>query len=222
MVQTAELLIIGPRIAGSEVGRAECGLLAKRSVCAHFKKILVCASINAWWIMLSFDCDYCCFLKRLSHCWVYHQRGLKLPPPPPPLQWLKTHTQCFTSQGSKSYIVWRWTERGGRGGFHTILSIFFCLLEKKTQGHFLTQKESACQISVDSEQLEKLQQNRVGTYASLPWSPSILLSKIAHPVLVSEVSVRFRGVSGDTDFDEFCDRDCGTVKSPSQIGELSP
>ena len=33
-------------------------------------------------------------------------------------------------------------------------------LVEKTQGHFLTQKESACQISADSEQLEKSQQNR--------------------------------------------------------------
>ena len=35
----------------------------------------------------------------------------------------------------------------------------------KTQGHFLKQKESACPISVDSEQLEKLQRNR---YIRLP------------------------------------------------------
>ena len=45
-------------------------------------------------------------------------------------------------------------ERGGVE-FDTILSICFCILEKKPQGHFLTQKEQTCQISADSEQLGK-------------------------------------------------------------------
>ena len=48
------------------------------------------------------------------------------PPPPPSSNSGHTHAQCFGSQGSKFYIVWRRTEREGGA----ILSIFFCL------GHF--------------------------------------------------------------------------------------
>ena len=78
-----------------------------------------------------------------------------LPPPPPSSNSGHTHAQCFGSQGSKFYIVWRRTEREGGA----ILSIFFCLLEKKNLGIFLTQTESTWQISADSEQLGKLLQN---------------------------------------------------------------
>ena len=51
---------------------------------------------------------------------------------------------------------------GAEGGwtFKSVLKPHFPACGKKTQGHFLTQKESACQISVDSEQLEKSQRNR--------------------------------------------------------------
>ena len=53
---------------------------------------------------------------------------------------------------------------GGEGGQKrdwTSKSVFevFPLVENKTKGHFLTQKESACQISADSKQLEKSQRN---------------------------------------------------------------
>ena len=56
----------------------------------------------------------------------------------------------------------------GEGGGWTFKSVFEASLPclwKKTQGHFLTQKDSACQISADSEQLEKSQRNR---YIRLP------------------------------------------------------
>ena len=63
---------------------------------------------------------------------------MKVPPSPlPPSNGgnsMKTHAQCFSSQGSKSYIVWRQTEREGGGGvvvFNAILSVFFCLLDKR-------------------------------------------------------------------------------------------
>ena len=48
---------------------------------------------------------------------------------------------------------------GGCWGGCPILSMFFRLLEKEKLGHFLTHKESACQIAVDSE-LQKSQRNR--------------------------------------------------------------
>ena len=60
--------------------------------------------------------------------------------------------QWFSSQWSKSYIVWRQTQRERRGDFQ--FGLYFSAFLKKTKGHF-TQKESACQISVDSKQLEK-------------------------------------------------------------------
>ena len=54
---------------------------------------------------------------------------------------------------------------GRRGGW-TFKSVPLSqLVEEK--GHFLTQKESACQISADSEQLEKSQRNR---YLRLPYT----------------------------------------------------
>ena len=56
---------------------------------------------------------------------------------------------------SKSYNVWIRTE-GERGAFSCNLVDIFMLSWTKKQGHFLTQIESACQISADSEQLEKL------------------------------------------------------------------
>ena len=75
-----------------------------------------------------------------------------------------THAQCFSSQGSKSYNVWRSTqgERGKGGGwiFAQFGPYFSAFWKKETLGHFLTQKESACQISADSEQLENSLQKR--------------------------------------------------------------
>ena len=71
-----------------------------------------------------------------------------------------THAQCFGSQGSKCYVVWIRTEkeerRGGEGGgwiSRNIMHIFLSSWKKNTG----TQKESTCQISVDSEQLENSQ-----------------------------------------------------------------
>ena len=51
------------------------------------------------------------------------------------------------------------TDREGRGIFAQFCSYFSACL-KETPIHYLTQKELACQISVDSEQLEKSQQNQ--------------------------------------------------------------
>ena len=43
--------------------------------------------------------------------------------------------------------------RDGEGGFQESVWSFFPRLWKQKQGHFLTQKESARHISVDSEQI---------------------------------------------------------------------
>ena len=52
-------------------------------------------------------------------------------------------------------------EGGGGVDFQErVSSLVSPLVKKKTQGHFLTQKESACQISADSERLEKSNHNR--------------------------------------------------------------
>ena len=50
--------------------------------------------------------------------------------------------------------------RLGEGGCVQFGPYFSAFLKKKEQGHFLTQKESRCAISADSEQLGKSLQNR--------------------------------------------------------------
>ena len=90
--------------------------------------------------------------------------SLHQPPPPPhththtPSNGVKQTHAVFCSQGSKSYNFWRKKQRG-EGGFARFGPYFCCHLEKRN-GHFLTQKESACQISVESKQLEKSLRNR--------------------------------------------------------------
>ena len=56
-------------------------------------------------------------------------------------------------------------QKGGVDFQERVWSLVSPLVEKRMQGHFLIQKESAWQISVDSEQLEKSQRNR---YICLP------------------------------------------------------
>ena len=63
--------------------------------------------------------------------------------------------------------------REGLGGERTFKNVFGALFPRlqKKKGHFLTEKESACQISTDSEQLGNLPQN--SHKGQLAWSPSI-------------------------------------------------
>ena len=78
------------------------------------------------------------------------------------------------------------------GGEHAILSILFFLLEKKKQGHFLTQKESACQISVDSDQRE-LNRNKVGIQMPQPSTdPSIFPNGPATRPVWHQIKIRGR------------------------------
>ena len=65
-----------------------------------------------------------------------------------------------------------WEERGGGVDFQECVcrSLVFPLMEKM-QAHYVTEKESACQISPDSEQLEKMLRNL--TSGRLPLSHSI-------------------------------------------------
>ena len=80
---------------------------------------------------------------------------------------LRTKTPCMCV-----FYTIGWGEGGGGGGGRRgvldfqecVWSLVSPLVEKK-HGHFLTQKESACQISANSEQLEKSQRNR---YLPLP------------------------------------------------------
>ena len=101
-----------------------------------------------------------------------------LPPPPPlPSNGVKhTHAQCFSSQQSKSYNVWRRTQEEGGG-------LYFSAFLKKEQGHFLTQKESACQLSADSEQLEKSQRNM---YLRLPSTEPFNYQKYRQGIIVTK------------------------------------
>ena len=61
-------------------------------------------------------------------------------------------------------------------------ALFPCLWKKNTD--IFTQKQSACQISVDSEQLKKSQQNR---YIHLPFTEPFNLLFYAHIILVLRI-----------------------------------
>ena len=125
---------------------------SKRGVCTYFVVIFQCAQNP-----LKFGMQTLFLLKKTSNTF------LKVPPPPSNSV-KHTHAQCFGSQGSKSYIVWIKTEKEGGGGeglgwiFTQYFAYFSALLKtKKPTGTFF---KSTCQISVDSEQLEKSQRNR--------------------------------------------------------------
>ena len=63
--------------------------------------------------------------------------------------------------------------RAGGGGwtFKNVFEALFPRLWKKAQGHFFTEKESASQISADSQQLEKSLRNRhIGLACTAPFN----------------------------------------------------
>ena len=97
------------------------------------------------------------------------------PPPPlslsPHLVLKHTRTMFQFSRVEILLIVCRWAERGE---VHAILSTFFCLLEKQTQGHFL------------------------GTYASLPQSPSIILSLFTQQFVNFQVDYKWKVGASDS------------------------
>ena len=96
------------------------------------------------------------------------------PPPPPPTLSLgpSPNNVGFPSLRTETLYMGVIPTIGGRGELSwTCLKPCFPACGKKPR-HLLTQKQSAWLISVDSEQLEKSQWNTVGTYASLPQSPS--------------------------------------------------
>ena len=89
------------------------------------------------------------------------------PPPPPPFLCPYPNNVRFRSLIAKTLCVrllryWRGRVKGGwRWTFKNVFEVLFSRLwKKKTQGNFLTWKESARQISADSEQLQKSQRNR--------------------------------------------------------------
>ena len=107
--------------------------------------------------------------------------------PPPPLLCLSPSNVGFQSLRAKTLCVcllcywWRGGGGGvreGRGGW-TFKNVFeaFCLW-KKMQGHFFTEKESACQISADSEQLGKsLWNSHIGPACTEPFIYSLVPSQ---------------------------------------------
>ena len=101
------------------------------------------------------SCTHTYFLKSRKQGFKHTDES----PPPSPLSLSPSNcgnAQCFSSQGSKSYVV-----REGGGGRFMPNFVHICLPAWKNQQHrdiFLTQKELACLIY--SEQLENSQQNR--------------------------------------------------------------
>ena len=100
----------------------------------------------------------------------YGQNCIKVKPPfPLSLSITKQHRISIlesqnTARVSFTLLVGGGDARRGRGGGQVdfqerVWSLVYLLVEKKLQGHFCTEKESACQISADSEQLGKLLQN---------------------------------------------------------------
>ena len=110
------------------------------------------------------------------------------PPPPPHTHTTHRHAHCFSSWGWKSYIVWRQTERGGSRNFVHI----FLRTWKEKQGHFLTWKESACEISVDSDQCEVNRNKVVYRCLSLPLTPSIFPNGPATRPVWHQIKIRGR------------------------------
>ena len=134
---------------------------SKRGVCTYFIAIF-----HAYSFCVK-KCP-CYFFKKAEK---YGPNYTKIHPPPPlPLcpypnivgfRSLRTLCMCvfYDIGGGEG-------QKGGGGGgevrwtFKSEFQASFPRLWKKKPGHFLTQKESACQISADSEQLEKSNQNR--------------------------------------------------------------
>ena len=127
----------------------------------------------------------CFFFKKAEKHGPNYTKIHPNPPPPPPLspspnivgfRSLRTKTLCmcvfYAIGGGGEGRRGGGGQKGGGGLSRACLKPRFPACEKKTQGHFLTQKESACQISADSEQLEN--RTEICTCASVWWSPSNL------------------------------------------------
>ena len=112
-----------------------------------------------------------------------------LPPPPPFSNGVKhTHAQCFSSQWSKSYNVWRWTQgEGGGGGFSCNLVHISLPSWKKNTEIFQHKKNRHTKF----QWIPSISKNRneIGTYASLPRSPSIMITRNYIVILKLECTV---------------------------------
>ena len=84
------------------------------------------------------------------------------PPPLPPPNGVKhTHAQCFSSQRSKSYNVWRRTWGEG-GGIFVQFGLYFSAFLKKTQWHFWHKKSQHAKFQRTPSNLKN--RNKLGTY----------------------------------------------------------
>ena len=129
------------------------------------------------------------------------------PPPPPPPPSLSISKQLRISiLESQSTVRVSFTllvgGRGGKGGGgvdfqERVWSLVSPLVEKELQGHFFTEKESACQISVDSEQLGKsLRNSHIGPACKEPLNYRwLLVSCPSYTFLIIRQSIIWKPIS---------------------------
>ena len=144
----------------------------------------------------------CFFFKNAE---TYGQNRVKLnPPPPPPSLFISKQRRISIFEGQNTVHVsftllegdWGGRRWGGGGGGRVnfqecVWSLASPLVEKKTQGHFLTQKESTCQISADSEQLGKsLRNSHLGLACTEPFNCNSFLIP-AHKVGSATTAIFF-------------------------------
>ena len=144
----------------------------KGGVCMYFRcDFSSCSEFTEIWQADSFCVKKCpCFFKEgWKICTKYAQNSTISPPPPPlSLSISKQHSILFLESQNTVHVSFTLSE-GGRGeGCWTFKNMFEALfphLWEKTEGHFLTQKELACQIQRILSNLKNC--NEIGTYASL-------------------------------------------------------
>ena len=130
-----------------------------RALCTYFAMIFQVA-----WNPLKFGMPTLfvpVFFQEGRKIWTKLQENPPLPPPPS----LSVSKQCRISileSQNTLRVCFTLLEGGGGGGgiFKNMFEALFPCLWKKYTDILLTQKELACQISADSEQLEKLQGDR--------------------------------------------------------------
>ena len=135
------------------------GLHASRPYVTFRSNFPSCSESAEIWHVYSFcvkKCPCICFFKNAER---YGQNCVKFNPPPPPLLCPSPNNVGFRSLRVKTLCVCLLRYWRGGGLSKRVWSLVSLLVEQKIQGHFFTEKESACQISADSEQLGKSLRN---------------------------------------------------------------